>query len=186
MCGLQSSGFLSPVANLNAGQPSLVQLLTYQWDIGRPPRPLPSFPGLFLAIPSMEVNNNAVKRMLSAATTDVLNILAQSLQVRDGRLANSVQTALSQGQSLDDSMITSMARTANSGGREASMAVDLSKASSEYLNALCSVLNGRYNLAHGATTLAIQLLRLPQGQSQAPRIFTLLLAAICDISGPED
>lgn len=142
-------------------------------------------PGLFLTGMPSEIENSEVRAFLSAAPNDVLVVLGHALSVRDDDLSRRVVRMISQQQPIDSATLKSVARTANANHREASMAVDLSKANLHSLTGLANSMQGRYALAQGAIMSAVQL-RSSQAQNQAARIFVLLLAAVCDIAGPED
>jgi hypothetical protein len=213
---LKRDGFLSARVDFQANggfpsNPSLNALINHRWDMSRGPLPQTAIPGLNMGGPPSHTTLVEAITLLGGASADAIRLLCSALQLRDETLPDgSSKIARAQGiimgylqflptalnidakrNAMRQSMpaYRTIATMATSKGFEASQAYDTIFASSSFLVALRNSLLGKYNLAGNALQAAIPLAdqyRRSQNKDCEPSLFTVVLAAVVDMSGPED
>ncbi|KAK4551540.1 hypothetical protein LTR86_011103 [Recurvomyces mirabilis] len=191
----QKSGYLYPGVNLSqapAGQVSLLTLLSHQWDsrLGDVPgKQLTMIPGLFVCQDPVSMNPTQVYQRIAAAQNPALLCLFDSLATQHQDIAPSrVYLTISspQGQAIRTNILGVLAQRANNQGLEGATANEMTRTPVSELDILYTALQGRYEAGRIAIHEAKRFRQSSAAQNHTNDIFTLYLAAVCNLAGEED
>ncbi|KAK6431705.1 hypothetical protein LTR95_012134 [Oleoguttula sp. CCFEE 5521] len=194
MDSYRRNGYLLPDTDFteqNGANPSLEQLVLHRWDATHPPIRQVSVPGMLLPHePSSQSMRDAI-RLLAMAEISSIRVLCQSLAPRDEDDCGEAAQVLTSRSSVAErrSGILTIDQLANMRGFEISHAYDMLLAQMEFFTALHAVAVDRYGLVVNVLRHLVVPLRNYQETQNGdlrPNLFTLLLAVVVDMSGPED
>ncbi|KAK6436024.1 hypothetical protein LTR95_007788 [Oleoguttula sp. CCFEE 5521] len=174
---------------------SLMKLITHRWDLIRPPQFQVTVPGLLLRQPPSSISHMSAMQLLAQADDTAVNCLLSAVGPRAGYGdLDDVVAKLSDSQQRR-SALEDLVSLANERGFEISHAYDMLHAEPNFFTGLHTAAEGRYRLVVSVIVRTLPIrqrlqtsstMELGLRQKLVAILFTNLLAAVVDMSGPED